>query len=333
MRELPPPGTPCIVSEHSHGQRLDNYLLREWRGVPRPLIYRLIRNGNIRVNRKRAKPDQRLHAGDHLRLPNSVQTPAPGTLPPAAPLALPILYEDAHYMAVNKPAGLAVHGGSGIAHGVIERLRARHPPQPFLELAHRLDRDTSGILLLAKKRAALAAIQSQWRDHRVAKHYTALSFGDYHPTRHHRIDLPLQRLASPTGARHVIVSTAGKTAVTHTQKMQTLNGGSLLSATLHTGRTHQLRVHLAYADLPIVGDPKYGNFPANRAAAKAGHSRMHLHAHRLQFTHPDDGAAVTITAAPPPEFTAAAHWLHANAATLAPFLRDWRFPNRPLPPA
>lgn len=307
-----------VVGDEFAGQRLDNYLLREWRGVPRSLVYRLIRNGHVRVNAGRVKPDCRLQAGDCLRLPASVAVPQTRAAAPAAPLQLPVLYEDAQLLAVDKPAGLAVHGGSGIAHGVIERLRARLPQNRFLELAHRLDRETSGVLLLAKKRTALAAVQKQWREHQVKKRYVALVFGEWQAARHRRIALPLKRLNGSDGHRQVVADAAGKNAVTHTQRLNVHGGGALLAADLSTGRTHQLRVHLAASDIPIVGDDKYGDFTANRAAARAGFSRMFLHAERLTFTHPLSGKRLSIVAPPAQDFTHAAAWLERHSPTPPP---------------
>ena len=304
---------PRVVSADYAGQRLDNYLLREWCGVPRSLVYRLIRSGQVRVNSGRVRPDCRLQTGDRLRLPESVRLPVREASKPP-PLTMPVLYEDAVLLAVDKPAGLAVHGGSGLSHGVIERLRRPLAAGAFLELVHRLDRETSGVLLLAKKRAALLALQKQWRARRVHKHYTALVFGNWQAARHRRIDLPLKRIGGDKGQRHVIVDEAGKSAGTRTKLIARQRGGALLDAVIQTGRTHQLRVHFAAADIPIVGDKKYGNFAANRTAAAAGFHRMFLHAAQLVFTHPQSGEAITVTAALPAAFTEAADWLQQQPA-------------------
>lgn len=299
----------CVVGAEFDGQRLDNYLLREWRGVPRSLVYRLIRSGNVRVNAGRARPDRRLQAGDHLRLPASVETPPPAAKPAATPLELQVLHEDAQLLVVDKPAGLAVHGGSGVAHGVIERLRAQRPPRAFLELVHRLDRDTSGALLLAKKRSALVDLQRQWRAQRVEKRYIALVLGQWRAPQHRRIDLPLARRGDASGARQVVVDAAGKSALTRTALVSQQRGGALVQADIRTGRTHQLRVHFAQCDLPILGDGKYGDFAANRAAARAGLARMFLHAAHLAFTQPASGQLLAIAAPLPPSFAQAAQWL------------------------
>ncbi len=299
----------CVVSEQFEGQRLDNYLLREWRGVPRSLIYRLIRNGHIRVNVGRVRPDCRLSTGDRLRLPASVRVPEAPPPTHARPLALQVLYEDEILLAVDKPAGLAVHGGSGVAHGVIERLRAHLPQHAFLELVHRLDRDTSGVLLLAKKRSALTAIQQQWRAQKVEKKYTALVLGVWQAEQHREIKLPLKRIVAANGNRHVIVDSAGKNAYTRTRLLQQYSNSALLEADLQTGRTHQLRVHFATQQLPILGDERYGDFALNHSAARAGWQRMFLHAQQLAFTHPQSAERVQILSPLAEEFTLAAQWL------------------------
>lgn len=305
--------SPRVVLADYAGQRLDNYLLREWRGAPRSLVYRLIRSGQVRVNSGRVRPDCRLQTGDLLRLPASVRLPVRVVQKPP-PLTVSVLYEDAVLLAVDKPAGLAVHGGSGLSHGVIERLRRPLPHGAFLELVHRLDRETSGVLLLAKKRAALLALQKQWRDRQVRKHYTALVFGSWQAARHRRIDLPLKRIGGDQQQRHVIVDTDGKSAATRTNLISRQRGGALIDAVLQTGRTHQLRVHFAAADIPIVGDSKYGDFPANRAAAAAGFRQMFLHAAQLRFLHPQTEQTITINSPLPAAFAAAADWLQYRRA-------------------
>lgn len=310
MRDLPNNTLrQCVVSDEFDGQRLDNYLLREWRGVPRSLVYRLIRSGHVRVNAGRVRPDRRLHSGDRLRLPASVAIPAKAPPRPLPPLQLPVLYEDAMLLAVDKPAGVAVHGGSGLSHGVIEQLRGGLARQTFLELAHRLDRNTSGVLLLAKKRSALAEVQRQWRASQVRKHYVALVLGRWQRAAHQTIALPLKRVAGGSGVRQVVVSEAGKAARTTTKLIRQYQHSALLGAALQTGRTHQLRVHFAAGDLPILGDDKYGRFDINHAAARAGYKRMFLHADRLEFKHPHNAETLTLTAPVPPDFEQAAAWL------------------------
>lgn len=292
--------------------------MRQWRGMPRRLVYRIIRTGQVRVNARRAAPDLRLQAGDLLRLPpprngaageeKTAAKPAAQKIPPAN---LPVLYEDAHLLAVDKPPGLAVHGGSGLAFGVIERLRAARPAERHLELAHRLDRDTSGVLLLAKKRSALRGLQEQWRRRRVAKEYTAQVFGAWRAAQHRRIRLPLKRVAGADGRRQVLVARdgddGGKDALTETKLLRKWGGGdlagALIGARIATGRTHQLRVHLADAGLPIVGDKKYGDFARNKRMPKSA-GRMFLHAAALTIAHPASGETLHITAPLPPEFAA-----------------------------
>lgn len=288
-----------IVDGEYDGQRLDNYLMRQWRDAPRRLIYRLIRTGQVRVNALRAGPERRLRGGDALRLPPHrprwrAEKPTP------TPLALPVLYEDAQLLVVSKPGGMAVHGGSGMSHGVIERLRAALPPHASLELAHRLDKETSGALLLTKKRSALRTVQEQWRRGEVDKQYTALVFGEW-KEQHSRIRLPLKRIVDADGNRRVFVADDGKDSLTETRLRRQWKNGATLDAQLATGRTHQLRVHLAATGLSIVGDKKYGDFGANRAIGGA-QTRMFLHAAVLSFVHPASGEYMEIVAPLPPEF-------------------------------
>lgn len=301
------------ISEQEQGQRLDNYLLREWRGVPRSLIYRLIRTGKVKLNAARTTPASRLHSGDILHLPDNIVTSSPPK-PPAKALALPVLYEDSELLAVDKPAGLAVHGGSGIAHGVIERLRTGRGldrDRNFLELAHRLDRETSGVLLLAKKRSALRMVQAQWRAQQVQKEYIALVFGDWQK-RHRRIVLPLRRIGGDSGIRRVVTDNDGKAALTQTRLLRQWRRGALISAVLATGRTHQLRVHFAESGIPIAGDDKYGIFADNHALARAGFARMFLHAGHLRFIRPATGAALMIESPLPPLFEHAGAYLDSG---------------------
>ena len=290
-----------IVADCFDGQRLDNFLLREWRGVPRSHIYRLLRVGRVRLNTAKARPDSRLAAGDRLDFLSLPVRESPPSRPARA-LRLPALYEDDALLAVDKPGGIAVHGGSGVAHGVIERLRLQHPS---LELVHRLDRGTSGVLLLAKKRSALRSLQSDWRRRRVQKQYAALCFGVWREECR-EIDRPLKRVVEGDQNRRVIVSEEGKTATTRTRILRQWRKSALVAAEIATGRTHQLRVHLAHVGLPIVGDDKYGAFSDNRKMAGLGHERLFLHAERLIFTHPVTGKRQTVVAPPPADFSAAA---------------------------
>ncbi len=287
------------VDGESAGQRLDNFLLRHLKGVPKTHVYRVIRSGEVRVNKGRAAADTRVQAGDEVRVP-----PVRAAERAAAPAReFPLLYEDEALVAIDKPAGVAVHGGSGVSYGVIEQLRRARPEARFLELVHRLDKETSGVLLLAKKRSALTALQDQFRARGTSKVYAALVFGAW-PQALKVIDEPLVKTLDPKGERHVrVVSKAadeGRRSITLVKVARTLPGPeplTLLDVTLKTGRTHQIRVHLAHAGHPIVGDPKYGDFARNKAFAKTrGFARMFLHARELAFDHPASGARITLAA-------------------------------------
>ncbi|MFN7509848.1 MAG: RluA family pseudouridine synthase [Betaproteobacteria bacterium] len=295
------------VGADGAGQRLDNFLLRLARGVPKSHIYRVVRSGEVRVNRARARVDQRLAEGDELRIPPMRLAATPAAPPPPRGEVPPVLYEDEHLLAVDKPAGLAAHGGSGIAHGLIERVRAARPHQPFLELAHRLDRETSGILLLAKSRRALVALHAMLRESRVDKRYLVLVKGDWVNDRQH-VRLPLAKFVSREGERRVAVSEVdgqeSHTVFNLQARLRSAAGDfSLLEAELKTGRTHQIRVHLAHLGFPIVGDDKYGDFELNRQAARgqfgARLGRMFLHAARTTLAHPVSGKPLDLQSALP----------------------------------
>ena len=279
------------VDEAGAGQRVDNFLLRVLKGVPKSHVYRILRSGEVRVNRKRVRPDTRLALGDDLRIP-PVRTAAAAKRPSPAPrpVALPILYEDAALIAIDKPPGLAVHGGSGISFGLIEQLRAARPQAPFLELVHRLDRETSGVLLVAKKRAALLALHATLREGAADKRYLVLVKGRWRDATR-RVALPLAKYVTGESERRVRVEHEGGQAartVFHRRRVwpDAVPALSLLEAELHTGRTHQIRVHLTYLGFPLAGDAKYGDFAWNRALAKQGLKRMFLHAWRLALPHP-----------------------------------------------
>ena len=280
------------IDEAAAGQRIDNFLLRVLKGVPKSHIYRILRNGEVRVNRRRVGPDARLAVGDDLRIP-PVRMGTLASRPrraPARPLTVPILYEDDALIAIDKPAGLAVHGGSGIAFGVIEQLRAARPDAAFLELVHRLDRDTSGVLLVAKKRAALLGLHASFREGDVDKRYLVLVKGRWRDAMR-KVELPLTKFLTRGGERRVrIEHDGGKMARTVFRRRQVWTGAepavSLLEAELHTGRTHQIRVHLSHVGFPLAGDDKYGDFAWNKTLAKQGLRRMFLHAWRLSLRHP-----------------------------------------------
>ncbi len=307
------------VDAESSGQRLDNYLIRLLKGVPKTHVYRVIRSGEVRVNKGRAGADTRVAEGDQIRVP-PMRLAAPSTAPPAPAREFPVLLEDEHLLAIIKPAGVAVHGGSGVSFGVIEQLRQSRQivgsAPRFLELVHRLDKETSGVLLLAKKRSALTALQDQFRDRNTGKVYAALVFGAW-PAKLKVIDQPLHKTLDAAGERHVrVVSPAnedGRRSITLVKVTLSFAGLTLLHVTLKTGRTHQIRVHLASSGHPIVGDPKYGDFVRNKAFAKArGFARMFLHARELAFDHPATGERITLQAPLPAECQALCETLPAS---------------------
>lgn len=277
------------------GQRLDNLLARLLKGVPRQHIYRLLRTGQVRVNSARVDPTYRVQPGDRVRIP-PVRLGSRPDAPVASPrLRLPVLYEDDHLIALDKPAGVAVHGGSGVSRGVIEEMRSARPQLKFLELVHRLDRDTSGVLLLAKKRTALVALHAALRAGRMHKVYTLLVRGTP-DTQRQQVDLPLHKYVLPGGDRRVQVRAEGLAARTIFTLARRVGDYSVLEAELLTGRTHQIRVHAAHIGHPIAGDDKYGDFAANRGLARLGLKRMFLHAARLELEHPAGGQRLVLTA-------------------------------------
>lgn len=295
------------IDEGSAGQRLDNFLLKVLKGVPKTHVYRIVRSGEVRVNKGRASADTRLELGDEVRVP-PVRVAEKPAVPPAPAREFPVLFEDEHLLAVDKPAGVAVHGGSGVSFGVIEQLRRARPQARFLELVHRLDKETSGILLLAKKRSALTALQDQFRQRETGKTYAALVIGAW-PASKKVIDVPLHKYLDAEGERRVraVSPTAdeGRRSITLVKVAAAYDGYTLLDVTIKTGRTHQIRVHLAHEGHPIVGDPKYGDFSLNKALARGelleGHrfARMFLHARRLRFEHPASGETIELEAALP----------------------------------
>lgn len=276
-------------------QRIDNFLCRLCKGVPKSHVYRILRSGEVRVNGRRVAPDYRVREGDDVRIPplRRAQSAAPIGTPPAT--ELPVLFEDEDLLAVAKPAGLAVHGGSGISFGVIETLRRRHPDWRYLELAHRLDRETSGALLLAKRRRVLAGLHEQFRNGSVHKDYLALVSGTW-PKTLDRIDLALHKFLTPQGERRVVVHHEGKASVSRVWLEGVRGDMSLLRVRPETGRTHQIRVHLSHSGFPIMGDDKYGDFELNRRSRRQGLSRMFLHASILEFEHPRQGSRIRLEA-------------------------------------
>ncbi|WP_236657994.1 RluA family pseudouridine synthase [Limnohabitans sp. TS-CS-82] len=309
-----PTPTPSVktltVDEDSAGQRLDNFLMRHLKGVPKTHVYRIIRSGEVRVNKGRASAEQRVETGDLVRLPPvriSAQVQAKADAPAPA-REFPVLMEDEAMMAIDKPAGVAVHGGSGVSFGVIEQLRRARPASTNLELVHRLDRETSGVLLVAKKRSALKHLQDQFRDRETGKTYMALVLGLW-PSNKKVIDLPLMKYTVDTGVgegeRRVKVvgkdDPNGMRSITLVRVARTVGPFTLLEVTIKTGRTHQIRVHLASQGHPIAGDDKYGEFEKNKQLQKMGLKRMFLHAWQLKFQHPQSGRLVSLQAPLPPE--------------------------------
>ncbi len=316
------------IDAASEGQRLDNFLLRVLKGVPKSHVYRVIRAGEVRVNKGRAQAETKLALGDVVRVPpvrvaERSEAGEGNAAPPAPPRTFELLYEDEHFIAINKPAGVAVHGGSGVSFGVIEQLRtARALGLPggakFLELVHRLDKETSGVLLVAKRRSALVALQEQFKTRTARKTYLAVALGDW-PAKLKVIDQALHKFVvpggdpldaegerrvktvandDPNGMRAItLVKVAARVALP-----DELKGGraaSLLEVTIKTGRTHQIRVHLASNGHPILGDEKYGDFEANKQLARMGFKRMYLHAWQLTISHPATGQEVHITSPSP----------------------------------
>jgi 23S rRNA pseudouridine955/2504/2580 synthase len=272
------------VGEEAEAQRVDNFLLKRLKGVPKSHVYRVLRSGEVRVNSGRVKPEYRLRVGDRVRVPPMrVAAPRP---PVPRPLELPVVFEDASLLVIDKPAGVAVHGGSGVSFGVIESLRAARPQAKFLELAHRLDRDTSGLLVVAKKRSALVALHRMLREGEVEKIYTAVVAGGYRGPGDIRASL--HKYVTSSGERRVAVKEGGLVAATTITVLKRAAASSLLDVRLLTGRTHQIRVHLAHVGHPILGDDKYGGEARKRAP------RLLLHARRLAFGHPQTGEPVKL---------------------------------------
>ena len=289
------------VDEASEGQRVDNFLLRVCKGVPRSHIYRILRKGEVRVNSRRVDATYRLRPGDRVRIPPMRRDQRPEkSVPP--PMCLPVVFEDDALLVVDKPSGIAVHGGSGVSFGIIEQLRAARPRQKFLELAHRLDRETSGLLVLAKKRSALTSLHAALREGKMRKDYLALVRGRWSDTGR-RVSLPLKKFLTRAGQRRVSVDREGRRSETFFRKRQELGDYTLLSAQLLTGRTHQIRVQLAHLGFPIAGDDKYGDFDLNRSLAKKGLRRMFLHAAELEFEHPLTGNRLSLAVPLPPDLS------------------------------
>ncbi|MFA7386702.1 MAG: 23S rRNA pseudouridine(955/2504/2580) synthase RluC [Thiohalobacteraceae bacterium] len=294
------------VGSEDAGQRIDNYLMRHLKGVPRSLIYRILRRGEVRVNKGRSKPEYRIQAGDQVRVPPvRVAAPAGRALGegPGDRLAQRILYEDERLLVIDKPAGMAVHGGSGLSFGVIEALRAARPEAHFLELVHRLDRETSGCLMIAKKRSELRSLHDLLRQGAVEKRYLALVRGRWE--RGDRlIEAPLLKGQTRGGERIVTVDATGKAADSRFRPVEVFDQASLVEVDLGTGRTHQIRVHAAHVGHPLAGDEKYGDAEFNRRMRELGLKRVFLHAQNLGFADPLSGREVHVSAPLPEELRA-----------------------------
>ncbi|MEY2342438.1 23S rRNA pseudouridine(955/2504/2580) synthase RluC [Acidithiobacillus sp. IBUN Pt1247-S3] len=304
------------IGEAEAGQRLDNFLLRVMKGVPRSHVYKILRSGEVRVNKGRAKAQYHVTLGDQVRVP-PVRQADPSPTPKVAPkladdLLTRILYEDDRVLVLDKPSGLAVHGGSGIAWGVIEALRSLRPELRELELVHRLDRETSGCLLLSKRRSALRQLHADLRDSAFQKRYLCLAWGKWSGGER-RVDLPLRKNTLRSGERIVRVDQeSGKSAATRFALMQRFAHCTLLEAELETGRTHQIRVHLQSIGHPLLGDEKYGDASANAQLRERGLRRLFLHASLLAFPHPRDQRIIRVEAPLPEQLQALLRELSAS---------------------
>ncbi len=292
------------ITEENHDQRLDNFLITRLKGVPKSRIYRIVRKGEVRVNKGRVEVNYRLVTGDIVRIPpvriaeRSEEVFVPTNLKDA--LQHSILYEDDGFLIVNKPAGFAVHGGTGVSSGIIEGLRLLRPEAHFLELVHRLDKDTSGCLIIAKKRGALRAFHAIFRDNQIHKTYLALLAGQWKKKKL-VVNAPLLKNIAKSGERMVVISSAGKAAETVFTRLTAFQDSTLVEAAPKTGRTHQIRVHAVHLGHPIIGDERYGRDDLNLTFKQKGYKRMFLHAKTLTFSHPITGEVMKITAPLPPQ--------------------------------
>ena len=289
------------IDEDHAEQRIDNFLVTKLKGVPKSMIYRIVRKGEVRVNKKRIKPEYKLQIDDLVRIPPVRVSPVDKSKAPSAKLSRVsqlehrIVFEDKFLIALNKPAGIAVHGGSGVDYGVIEAMRVLRPQQKFLELVHRLDKDTSGVLLIAKKRSALKHMHDQLRCKKMQKDYQALVRGDWQ-NNIKSVKAPLLKITLKSGERIVRVNKEGKTSETHFKILQRFDGSTLIQASPLTGRTHQIRVHCQYAGHPIACDEKYSEQKFDESMRALGLNRLFLHAVQLQFIHPDTDERMTVKA-------------------------------------
>jgi 23S rRNA pseudouridine955/2504/2580 synthase len=301
-----------VIDDERAGQRIDNFLLRVCKGVPKSHVYRILRSGEVRANGKRIDPSYRLVAGDEIRIPPiriAVNESAAAGVPVGKPFR--VIYEDDAILVLDKPAGTAVHGGSGVSYGVIEQLRRQRPQAKLLELAHRLDRETSGLLLIAKKRSALTSLHDMFRDGAMRKTYLTLVEGRWLNSLQH-VKLPLTKYLTEAGERRVSVDQLGKPAHSIVRLLRRWENFSLLEVELKTGRTHQIRVHLAHLGFPLAGDDKYGDFSLNKDLAKAGLKRMFLHAARLTMSLPLSDTPLLLEAPLPADLKAFVDRLNLN---------------------
>jgi len=294
------------IGAEAEGQRIDNFLMTRLKGVPKGHVYRILRTGQVRVNRGRIRQDYRLRQGDVVRIPPLRLPAAEAAKSPSVRavehLGQRVLYEDRSLLVLDKPSGMAVHGGSGLSYGVIEALRALRPEAPFLELVHRLDRETSGCLLVAKRRPALRALHDQLREAAMEKTYLALVGGDWPRTT--EVRAPLHKNVLQSGERVVRPGVEGKPAQTLFEPLCRSALATLVRASPLTGRTHQIRVHAAHAHHPIAGDAKYGDVELNRSLRAHGLRRLFLHAWSLRCRHPDTGGELSVTAPLPEDLRA-----------------------------
>ncbi len=312
----PIPNDVRIIGPGEQGQRVDNFLIRHLKGVPKSRIYKAVRSGEVRVNGSRIRVSRKLAAGDRVRVPPLRISSDKGrvVIPPRLLESIPVLFEDEHLMVIDKPSGLAVHGGSGLPFGLIEAVRQLRPGLPFIELAHRLDRETSGCLMLAKSRKALLAIQSQFSaEHPAEKTYLALVKGNWQAT-DQRIDLPLSRMTTDD-MKKIRVDRNGQRAASVVSTVACYARETLVRLGLETGRMHQARVHCAAAGHPVAGDRAYGDRDFNRTMRKAGLGRLFLHARALAVAHPDSGRLMNFDAPLPEQLNAVLKRLHPGEHT------------------
>jgi 23S rRNA pseudouridine955/2504/2580 synthase len=289
----------CTITEDQAGQRIDNFLINLMKGVPKSHIYRIIRKGEVRVNKKRIAAFYRLLPGDSVRLPPVITTEKAKNIPPSEATMLllkkQIIYEDDQIIIINKPSGMSVHAGTTVRVGVIEAMRHLYPRLPHLELGHRLDSETSGCLILAKKKRVLREIHGLLREGKITKIYWALTQGHWKASEL-TVDVRLHKHYRDGGKHVVEVDQAGKTALTIFHPLQTFQQAALMEVRLHTGRTHQIRVHASHQGHPIAGDDRYGDTAFNKEMRQQGLKRLFLHAYSLDFVLPSTGQRITVTA-------------------------------------